>query len=465
MRGLSRRDFIKGVAAGLGGAALEPLGALGASRPSRPNVLVVLTDQHRWQSLPFTETPELVAPNLARMASEGFSFDNCISNYPLCSPSRGILLTGRWPQQTGVVDNSTRDRFVLPTSEQTVARVMKAAGYETGYIGKWHLGRSTKDLSAYGFDSSIVWSGTNDHWDSSYIGLAGKKRESKLYNATHMTNQALAYIADKREQPFFLVLALNPPHSNYTDAPARFASLYWSPESMPLRKNVEVPDPSLAEFATQYRGYHAHVSAIDHELGRLLEQLDTEGILDETLVVYLSDHGDALGSHNHIGKRVPYAEAVRIPFLVRWPGHVSAGASSMLPVGTIDWLPTVCGLLGIPVPEPCAGADYSHIATPRDGSPPESQLLMNISDVHPPQSNVFPTHLFRGIATERHTYAVRKSGPWLLFDNETDPLQLKNVVDQDEYYGTRVRLHALLSVGLAQLGDDFLEGVPVGPSV
>jgi arylsulfatase A-like enzyme len=455
----TRREFMKSVAAGIGATALAPLAGLSeASEHSNrhPNVLLVLSDQHRWQSLPFTETPQLQAPHLARLAAEGFRYDRFVSQYPLCSPSRGMLLTGRWPLETGVIDNATRERFALSPSEETLGKAFQKAGYQTAYIGKWHLGGGIRSTSPFGFESSTLWTGTNDHWNSIYYDALGTKRQSRLYNATHMTSQAIAFLEEERDRPFFLTLAWNPPHSNYTDAPTKFSSLYWSPESLPLRSNVEIgPTHSAAEFGDQFRGYHAHISAIDHELGRLLLKLEALKLLDDTLIIYASDHGDALGSHNHIGKRVPYDESLLIPLIVRWPGEVTAGGRTTLPVGIIDFMPTLCSLAGVPVPEQCRGVDYSALALGKSGPKPESQLIMNISNTHPPEGNPFPSDLYRGVRSERYTYTVREDGPWQLFDNEQDVYQTRNLIQAPETVELRTGLHAQLESWLKRAGDSF----------
>ena len=153
---------------------------------------------------------------------------------------------------------------------------------------------------------------------------------------------------------------------------------------------------------------------------------------------------------------MPWAECVRVPFLVRYPRRVAAKQKTDRPVGIIDFMPTLCSLAGIPVPEGLGGRDCSGLATGRPGPTPESQLLMNLSQDQTPESNTFPTEIFRGITNERYTYVANRSGPWLLFDNQEDPLQLKNLVADEDHFTLRKKLHRSLAAELVPLGDTFL---------
>ena len=148
--------------------------ALAASAPAqtRPNVLFIFSDQHRYCSLPGQDYNDAEAPSLARLASEGVSFNQCVSNYPVCSPYRGILMTGRWPYETGIVDNA----FPLKLEELSLGEVFRRNGYRTGYVGKWHLdsrGQEGKAIkpegeARHGFDDWMAWYNTNPHYDRSY---------------------------------------------------------------------------------------------------------------------------------------------------------------------------------------------------------------------------------------------------------------------------------------------------------
>jgi arylsulfatase A-like enzyme len=230
----NRRDFIKALGSGTAAVALSPLSAnceAETKQRRRPNVIYAFSDEHRWQSMSIGEMPTLHTPNMARLGEQGASFVNAISNYPVCSPHRAILMTGRWPHQQGVIDN----KIQLSTSEMTVAKAFKSAGYTTGYIGKWHLGGQRAE--PFGFDHSLIWTGTGNHWKSAYHRKNGKPVVVKdRYNATVMTDQALAFVEKNKNRAFFLMVSWNPPHSRFTDAPKDKKALY-KPGSLPRRPN------------------------------------------------------------------------------------------------------------------------------------------------------------------------------------------------------------------------------------
>ena len=211
-------------------------------------------------------------------------------------------MTGRWPYQQGVIDN----KIPLSPDEMTLGKAFQAAGYHTAYIGKWHLGGVRAE--PFGFDRSLIWTGTNTHWDrGQFHPREGGPVQPKGYNATLMTDQALAYLDERAAgdaRPFFMMLSWNPPHSDFLDPPAEKRAMY--PEgSLAWRDNVAAETrrkPTGTKIWNKngwpsFRGYHAHISAIDDELGRLMAKLDELGLADHTILVYSSDHGTMMGSH------------------------------------------------------------------------------------------------------------------------------------------------------------------------
>ena len=303
---IGRRAFVGTLA----GAATVPFACSQARR--KPNVLCVFSDQHRTCSLPGEPFNDAEAPKLTGLASEGISFRNCISNYPVCSPYRGILLSGRWPYQTGIIDNS----FPLKETETSLGETFKAAGYRTGCIGKWHLdARMPDDLrpageARHGFDFWRAWFRTNQHMQGSYTfdPRTGERIEPRGYNATLMTDQALESIESDSGVPWMLVLSVNPPRPVFTDAP---------PDLMKQYRNAEVqlrPNGTERLLADQsgrrgrpvredLAGCDAHITAVDTEIGRILDSWYETGQAGSTIVVYTSDHGEMMGYHNYTGKR------------------------------------------------------------------------------------------------------------------------------------------------------------------
>ena len=425
-----------------------------AAPPANPNVIFVFSDEHRYQSMGHTDMPALKTPTMDRMAAEGFSFRHCVSNYPVCSPYRAMVMTGKWPYQTGIIDNG----IALSPDEGTVGKAFQAAGYRTGYIGKWHLEGTRAE--PFGFDTSLIWEGTNTHYDAGeYYPASGEPVTPKGYNATLMTDQALDFIQENKARPFFLMLSIKPPHSKFTDAPPEKRALY--PQgSLPYRPNYGQADaPGETIFGQNgwphYEGYHAHISAVDDELKRILDALEAEGIAKDTVVVYSSDHGSMHGSHGVGSKRQPYEESLRIPLIVYSPGRVPAGGASDALIGAIDMMPTLCGLAGIAPPANCAGADYSGVLRGEEPPTRDAQFIMHIAKGNASGGEEHPAPLFRGVRTSRYTYAVGEDGGLCLFDNVADPYQLKNLITDTEYAALRKELRDRLARWLTRAGDPF----------
>lgn len=432
---IPQRPTRREVLYGLAGAGARPLAAQ-ASR--KPNVLFVFSDQHRACTMPGEPYNDAAAPVLARLASQGTTFTHCISNYPVCSPYRGILLTGRWPYQTGVIDNA----YPLRRDEYSLGEAFTDAGYRTGYVGKWHLdargteGHALKPAgdARHGFAEWRAWYNTNPHFDRShtYDPLTGRQIVPAGYNATLMTDDAIDFIERNKDRPWMLALALNPPHPPFDDAPPELIENY-PPADLQLRPNaVETVTRGVGGRGRSVRkdlaGYNAHVEGVDLEVGRLEECLARNGLSENTIVIYTSDHGEMLGTHNRTGKRLPHDESCRVPFVVRVPGAPTGRRTDTL-LGAIDIFPTVCGLAGVPVPEGCVGRDLSAAVRGEPVEGPEHQFLMHISKSHASGGVNHPSPLFRGIRTRRYTYACGEIGRWCLYDNREDPYQQHNLAD------------------------------------
>jgi len=465
---IRRRDFLKMGTAAAAAMALDTMGIRravgGTTRPKRPNIIFVFSDEHRWSSLPFTEMPQVVAPNMGRMAREGTRFDNCCSTSPICVPYRGMLITGQWPHQSSCISNEYfGNGDVIGVDAPTVAHTFKKAGYVTGYVGKWHLKHKT--VYNAGFDYFKHWRYGDDHWATPVRDVPSREpfKTHKGYNAIGMTDQALEFIGQHAggDQPFLMMLSINPPHWKWDDAPEEFVKLYPQ-EKLAYRPNVTDDKYKTGRARLYYQHYHAHISAVDRQLGRLVEALKKQGIDDNTILIYTSDHGSSFGSNGVGSKGNPYEESIRVPFIVRWPGHVPANRVVDNNLGTIDLYPTLCGLAGITPPAQCGGQDFSPVMLGRPGPDPASQLIL----VNSFRRNYFRRHLepggwnyfypFRGVRTKRYTYVVYAEGDWLLYDNQKDPYQMRNLVDDPARAGLKAELQRELKGWLAKAEDPFI---------
>ncbi len=289
------------------------------SDAAKPNVLIVLADQWRAQAFGFAGDPNVRTPNFDRLAMESVRLTNAISGLPVCSPTRASLMTGQRPLTHGIFLNDVQ----LNPNAVTLAKVLKAAGYQTGMIGKWHIdGRGRSNFipreRRQGFDYWKVLECTHNYTNSLYYADDPAKRVWPGYDAFAQTRDACDYIRSqsRSNQPFALVLAWGPPHDPYFTAPAKYRALY-DPATLQLRPNV--PAGLETEVRKMLAGYYAHCTALDDCMGEILDTLRDSGAARKTILLFSADHGDMLGSQGQFKKQRPYDEAIRVPMLIRWP--------------------------------------------------------------------------------------------------------------------------------------------------
>jgi arylsulfatase A-like enzyme len=428
----------------------------GSKRP--PNVVFVLADQWRAEAFGYAGNPDVKTPNLDQLQREGVRFINAVSAMPVCSPMRASLLTGQRPLTHGVFLNDVP----LHPEAVTIAKVLRSAGYDTGYIGKWHVdahGRSNfiPPGRRQGFDYWKVLECTHDYNRSAYYADGPEKLSWEGYDAIAQTRDAQQYLRDHAAspKPFILVLAWGPPHDPYFTAPERYRALY-DPAKLTLRPNV--PETGAANARKTLAGYYAHCSALDDCFGELRRTLREAGLEENTLLVFASDHGDMLGSQGAYKKQRPYDEAIRVPLLLRWPQGLGRKAHQLdAPINSEDLMPTLLGLCGVPIPKTVEGLDYSRYV--RGGRNPGDGATV-IQCVSPFGEWVRRNggREYRGVRTTRYTYVRDLSGPWLLYDNQTDPCQTNNLANQPKYSRLQGKLDATLTRKLKARHDEFLPG-------
>ena len=454
---LTRRQFIKTAAAAMPLAAAQgPLFA--AQRPAmrKPNIIYVFADQWRAQATGYAGDPNVKTPNLDALASRSINFENAVSVCPVCTPYRAALMTGRYPLSTGMFLND----LYLPDEELCMAEIFKEAGYETAYIGKWHLDGHGRDAfiprdRRQGFDYWKVLECTHNYNASCYYAADDKtKRMWKGYDAFAQTEDAKKYIRAhaKGDRPFLLVVSFGPPHFPHDSAPKQFKDRY-PVDSIELRPNV--PQNIRTRVRKEAQGYYAHCTALDRCLGDLLQTLQETDAADDTIFVFTSDHGEMLGSQGQqpCEKQRPWDESIRVPFLLRYPA-VSGGGGRKLktPINTPDILPTLLSLVGIRVPESIEGEDLSGLVLHAKTREDRAALVMSVH----PFAGYHGGRAFRGIRTARYTYVRSLEGPWLLYDNEADPYQMKNLVGIAAHAGLQEELDRKLQSKLKETGDRFL---------
>ena len=462
----ARRDFLR--------AALGSTCALAATRPShaqpigepRPvNLVFVLVDQMRGQALGFLKEDPAVTPNLDRFASQGLALVQAASNYPVCSPYRGMLMTGKWPHANKVLSNCTSATAPFDCELQETDRcwsdVLHDKGYSLGYIGKWHLDGPRKPfVESYNNSPKFAWNewcpprrrhgfdfwyayGTFDrHLTPEYWSTDMKRDERvkvKQWGPEHEADLAIRYIRNegdtyrKAGKPFALVVSMNPPHTPYDQVPPRYAARYEGKTAKDLlnRGNVDLDGDSRAAKGarSQIKNYFAMVTGVDDQFGRIVRAVDEAGLGKNTIVVFTSDHGNCIGSHNIPTKNVHYEESMRVPFLVRWTGKIKPRRDDLL-LSTPDLYPTLLDLMGLAgdIPATVQGVSHAGLFLTGTGVRPTSQLYLWVPPGKPADGR-------RGVRTHRHTLMINKMPgkptQTTLHDNVADPYQLKNIAAAD----------------------------------
>ncbi len=478
MKKLTRRQFIKVAAAG---GTFTAAGNRLFSEPNvvkKPNIVYVFADQMRADVLGCYGNRTVPTPNVDAMAAAGTVFDNAISTWPVCSPYRAMLLTGRYPMTNGTVSNDTGVRDDLPT----IARVCKAQGYATGYIGKWHLEWDRNPFvpkdRRQGFDYWAVNNCTHKYVDHFYCTDTPEPIRFKGYDVIVQTDLAINYIKQNKNKPFCLFISWGPPHNPYNTAPDEYKKRI-ALDKIDLRKNVSeravvdhlIKRDNASQKQEQSRkkrraviendtllkkenihGYYAHTTALDDCLGKLRDAIKQTGLADNTILVFSSDHGDMLGSHRMALKQMPFEESIRVPLLVEYPPVVPKAKRSDALVAPIDIMPTLLSLAGLKCPK-VDGTDKSDAARGIASDQSDALLLMKLVEGGGPYlyNAVTP---WRGVRTKRYTYAnLLDYGPWLLYDNQKDPYQLNNLINKPEYPELQASLEKRMRELMKEAGD------------
>ena len=429
---------------------------------TRPNLVYVFADQWRAQDAGYAGNPQVRTPHLDRLADQSVNFTHALAGIPVCCPARACLLTGQHALTHGVFLNDVH----LADDAVSMAKLFKAAGYDTAYVGKWHLdGRGRSNYippeSRQGFDYWKTLECTHDYNNPRYYaGDSDQPLTWTGYDAIQQTGDVQACIRNRKhagqDAPSLLLLSWGPPHAPYETAPQSCRQLYDA-DAIELRPNV--PPHIAAEARAWIAGYYAHCTALDDCLGALLQTLQEEGLAEDTIFVFTSDHGDMLGSQGEVKKQRPWEESIRVPFLLRWPKRFGwQGREGDALLDTPDILPTLLSLCHIPIPATVEGQDFS--ATIDGGQDPSGGAAL-IYCPHP-----FGQFLrrdggreYRGLRTRSHTYVRDLNGPWLLYDNENDPYQLQNLVNRPAVQPIQAELDARLQRKLDERGDEFLPGM------
>ena len=449
---VSRRDFLKTVGMGAASVLVGPPTQSESEaqvQQTRPNLLVIHTDQQSCWTLGAYGGDIIATPNIDRVGREGATLHNFFTNSAVCTPSRGCLITGRYPHAHGAF----RNNIPLNQDEVTFAQVLKQDGYVTGYAGKWHLDGTRRpgwvhEERGMGFDDNYYMF-NRGHWKKIEDGgMADMQPTAYPYKVIgDEENYTTDWLADKtidfikrprKDKPFCYMVSLPDPHGPVWVRPPY--DTMFSPEEMRLPVSFDDPNvPAWAKSAQRQSGngpnarnreihlrqflalYCGEVKLIDDAVGRILNALEEQGILDSTIVVFTADHGEYAGEHGLMGKNHLYETAYRVPMLIRWPRGIAPETRIPNVISTVDFQPTVLSLMGVSA----CGREQGNDASP---------LLRGESAEWTDEAFLHHSSLKRaGIFTDAFELAYVKDSEPILFDRRNDPHQLRNLVSDPEY--------------------------------
>jgi N-acetylglucosamine-6-sulfatase len=457
--------WIAGLIVGLAAGA----GAVAAPAPAdRPNIVFILMDDLRWDDLGCMGHPFVRTPHIDRIAREGALFRNAFATTPLCSPSRASFLTGRYAHAHGVTDNV--DRSALSHQLVTWPLLLHRAGYETGYVGKWHMGND--DSRRPGFDFWVSVKGQGTYIDPE-LNEDGRIAKVPGYVTDIFNDRAVGFIERPRTKPFALYIAHKAVHPDLvqfadgrlsdpsagTFVPAERHKQLYAKEPVPRRLNVRdgldgkpalrrpvegAPPlgPATGTSDEQVRNRLRVLMAVEEGVGRIFAALEQAGKLDSTLIVFTSDHGYFYGEHGlSVERRLAYEESIRIPVLMRYPRLIRPGTVLDALVLSLDVAPTMLELGGAPLPEGLHGRSLVPLLA-GESWPPRASFLVeyfSATDI------VFPRMrqmAYQAVRTGRWKYIhyTELAGMDELYDLETDPFELRNRIQED---ASQAKLHEL----------------------
>ena len=472
----SRRDFLKSSA----GAAALPFASRGAagdsaSGPSparRPNLVLVIADQFRWDFVGAQGlNPSTVTQNLDGIAARGVNFSNFVTTQPVCAPSRSCLFTGHYASQTGVWHNGLPLRRDLPT----LATVLRSHGYTANYVGKWHLaGNEFAKSDRPNYVPPELRGGFLDLWDASealelsshpYNGVLWDRDGNKLsfedeYRVDYVNSRALRFLNQPQEKPFLLVVSQLEPHFQNDlrrfVAPKGYAERFanaWTPQDL---------RPFPGDWPSQLPDYYGAIQRVDESVGQILQTLRERHLEDNTIVAFVSDHGCHFRTRNTEYKRSPHESSIHVPLLMQGPG-LNLGRKVTQLGGMIDLMPTLLDAAGIPAPAGVQGRSMLpllHSPEAREQWPEEVFIQISESCVG------------RALRTDRWTYCVldpdaHRNQPnssryqeYQLYDLAADPHQIINLAGRSEYREISAHLRQRLLTRMQEAGEPAAEIVP-----
>lgn len=419
---------------------LVPQGPIPASAAAKPNVLIIQTDEHNFRTLGcyrallskeqafiWGEGVAVETPHIDSLAKRGALCDRFYATSPVCTPSRASFLSGRYPQNTG----APRNDLPLRDDVVTFGEVLRRAGYTTGYAGKWHVDGPARPgwspARQFGFqDNRYMFN--RGHWkqlEDTAAGPAVKARnakgaptynvvgaDAKSFTTDFLADKTVAFIQAHKSEPFCFMVSFPDPHGPNT-VRAPFETLF---AHLKFQRPSSAGGKGAMENMVRYFGM---VKCLDDNVGKILEALRGAGVLENTLVVFTADHGDMCGEHGLVNKGVPFEGSARIPFLIAYPGQIKPGTVLHEALATVDFKPTLLGLLGLPRDARDEGRDASALFLTGQAPPQWKDVAFS--------RNANGRWLMA--VSSRHKLILFPDATPCLFDLDQDPFELRNLFE------------------------------------
>nr|WP_306266167.1 sulfatase [Pararhizobium sp. IMCC3301] len=462
----------------------------------KPNILMIYADQMRYDCMGCSGNPDVKTPHLDRLANQGVMFENAYTSYPLCTPFRASLLTGKYAHQAGLYSN----HFPISADQPSLAPCLNDSGYSSGYIGKWHLFGGPKPgfvppgPDRMGFDHFVGYNRGHQYMDAVYYRDTDQPYHCKRYEPDFQTDHTIEFMekvaGSGGDDPFYAYVCFGPPHFPM-DMPEHWRTMY-DPDK--VRLPMGTPNPELQKRRAQERTaldydgdgrfgerskadkfegmdpeietewqirkftaeYYGMISNVDYNVGRLLNWLDANGLADDTIVIFFSDHGDMLGQHgSYCGiKRQAYRTSAHVPLFIRYPARFAPGkrVTSLVDVA-VDTMPTILETCGIAIPDGVQGTSYLPLLEGSSDAPTRDHVqfeLMKADFGGRSERHVKPE---RGIRTREWLYVRKQDRPLYLFDQTNDPDETNNLVNDPAYAAIQAELDARVLKNMAETGD------------
>jgi N-acetylglucosamine-6-sulfatase len=419
----------------------------GSAKPR--NIVFILADDHRYDALGFLKAQDFIeTPNLDRMAREGAYLPNAFVNNSLCSPSRATILTGLYSHKHTVIDNN----HSVPSNLIFFPQYLQQIGYQTAMVGKWHAGNDG-DEPKRGFNYWVSFKGQGSYLpEKNGLNVNGKHVPQKGYITDELTDYALSFLSNrKKDKPFMLYLAHKGVHADFIPAErdkGRAQSFVFKPpytmnpdnvKGAPMwvqnQRNswhgVEFPYHSDLDVGSYYKRYAETLYSVDASVGKVMDYLKKEGLLESTLIIYMGDNGFQFGEHGLIDKRNAYEASMRVPLLAYCPEIIKPGTTVKQVVSNIDVAPTILAAAGLKAPAYMDGLSYLPLL---EGKTPAKWRDGLLYEYYWERS--FPqTPTMHALRNDQYKY-IHYYGIWdtdELYDIKADPLEAKNLIKDNNY--------------------------------